>query len=214
MHQLGGPNSHPEPQLLRCLWLAGSATQEGAKNQITINGEGWLHGITISPCSDVPFQIALHRRAPVLAHHPRLPCLTLWLRVLVRIPPFPCAFPILTGSCWSPSHPTQWVLAISSQTPQLASDKRQSLVSLTAHLSPFLPTALWTLFSCPFHLCLVLETDHLASSFWLTSNPQSHSPDQNNLFLLMFFLTVSLIWKQGQLIHEVLHSTYRPTKMF
>lgn len=128
----------------------------------------WYHYITLL---HVPFRIALHNLVAVLEHYPRIPCFMPWLRVLAGIPPLPMPFPTHTGPCWSLSHPAQRLLAISSQSPQLASDKRESLVSLTVHLSPFLPTALWTLFSCPFHLCLILETDHLASSSWLTLNP-------------------------------------------
>lgn len=149
-----------------------------------------------------PFRIALHSLDPLLAHYPRTPCFTLWLRVLARIPPFPVPFHTHAGPCWSLSHPAQCLLAISSQTPQLASDKRESLVSLTVHLSPFLPTALWTLFSCSFHLRLVLETDHLASSSWLTLNPlESEFRSKESLFLLIFFSSLyfffaSLIWKR------------------
>lgn len=84
---------------------------------------------------------------------------------------FPGPFPTHTGPCRSLPHSAQRLLAISSQTPQLVSSKRESPISLTMHLSPFLPTALCTVFSCPSCLPLLLETDHLAASFWLLLSP-------------------------------------------
>ena len=126
------------------------------------------HHITLLQCA---FPDCFAQSCPCTCPLPQAPLLYALAKGPGQNPPFPCALPY-----------PHWLLLVSVPpctesfsnvfpTPQLASDKRESLVSLTVHLSPFLPTALWTSFSCPFHLCLALETECLTSSFWLTSNP-------------------------------------------
>lgn len=114
------------------------------------------------------FSDCLAQSWPAPAITQALPVYSLVRRVLARIPPSPRALPC---PHWPMLVSAQCLLAISSQTPQLVLDKRESPVSLTMHLPPFLPTAPRSLFSCPSYLPLVLEADHVASSFRLTWNP-------------------------------------------
>lgn len=92
-----------------------------------------LPGITTSSYSNVLSRLPC-MPCPYACHYPRLPRFTLWLSGSWPGSPLPLgpSLPILVHVGLCP--PAQCLLAISSQTLQLASDKGESPVSLTVSL--------------------------------------------------------------------------------